>query len=272
MLKKTLNSTAWHVIREGKQILPSQLQNFTNDLALHMLHIEKPAAQDTYDYTYYCPNLLGNTVYERNENLFDFLCDCLDIVLDKNGVRQVFRSAFETSSFRFESFYFVNSGLFQRFTKYYDDADYLELNCIMHKMFFGRMSDTCTLENYHNLWNTEEAKQVVKILLDLIEQNQTVFMEEVMSPGKITFRKGDRMFELLHFFIFNEYYDSLFDQFFRLLSSCLDDCALTNLLQYTLRAHFGVNYCSTAVDENMFLRQSPGRWFNWWPFWRQPEF
>ncbi|EFX63822.1 hypothetical protein DAPPUDRAFT_118824 [Daphnia pulex] len=210
MLKKTLNSTAWHVISEGKKILPSQLQNFTNDLALH---IEKP--QDTYNTYDYCPNLLGNTVYERNENLFDFLCDCLDIVLDKNGVRQDVGS-----------------------------------------VYIGNLSEY--------IWNTEETKKVVKILLDLIEQNRMVFMNEVMSPGKITFRKGDRMFELLHFFIFNEHYGSLFDQFFRLLSSCLDDCAFTNLLEYTLRKRDANNNnwaypLNSGIEKTLIILRDLGR-------------
>ncbi|XP_046457768.1 uncharacterized protein LOC124204693 [Daphnia pulex] len=267
MLKETVNSTAWRVISEGKHILPSQLQNFSIDLALFMRHIWKPVAQDTY-YTYCFTNILGNTVYERNENLFDFLCDCLEIVLDKNGVRQVFRFAFK-NSFRFESFYFVNSGLFQRFTKYYDDPDYIELNCITQEMLFGRMSDPCTLElaleSYHNIWNTKEAKQVVKILLDLIEQNRTVFMKEVIPPGTITSEKGDRMFKLLHFFTFNEYYDSIFDQFFRLLSSmCLDDCNFTKLLQYTLRMRDANNnnwayLLNSGIGKTLIILRDLGR-------------
>ena len=261
MLKETITSKKWlRVISEGKEALPVPLQNLTIDLALP-IRKEKTSL-----------NALSVAAYKGNENIFYFLCDCLDVVLENVEVRQVFGSAFNI--FTLTNFYFVSSGLFQRFIKYHDEADWGGYSLLTHIML-NEMTSTkreLTSEFHLRKWNRKGTKEIVKILLDFLEKQKTIYMNKVLSRD-LQLKIDEiriRMEEMFHFFTFNEYYDSLFGQFFRLLSSlCSNDHDFLKLMTYTLTMRnanggaIGLNYweypANTGIQKTLTHLRDLGR-------------
>ncbi|XP_032782270.2 uncharacterized protein LOC116920230 [Daphnia magna] len=219
MLKKT----------EDKKIkLPKRLHKFAKSLEEHIKSLPRHASpRDRHT------NAL--TVALQTSNLFQFLLDCLDETLNETERKRVVRSAFQ-HHFHFSTFLYRSNGrLFQRVLSYYDDADAVDVERIVKKLLHEPLTAIYSPDSsYVIVWNNERAKDVVEEMLKFMEKNGEN-LKHVLKPEHSGFSSMHTSVTLLHFFIFNEYYNCLLSQFLRFLSSIYaDDHNFTELLDFTL--------------------------------------
>ncbi|KAI9557814.1 hypothetical protein GHT06_014563 [Daphnia sinensis] len=210
--------------------LPNQLQKLARSLAEH---INQKQQRDQSIPSVRHTNAL--TVTLQTQNLFCSLLDCLDGTLNETESKRVVRSAFQY--FNFTIFLYLSNGqLFQRVLSYYDDADAVDVVRIVNDLLYEPMilEHSPYSPDYAKVWNTEGAKDVTEKALEFMEKNGEN-LKQVLKPEKSRFRPLHTSVTLLHFFIFNEYYNCLLSQFLRFLSSIyVDDHNFTELIKFTL--------------------------------------
>ncbi|KAK4011373.1 hypothetical protein OUZ56_020487 [Daphnia magna] len=242
MLKKTGHSQ--------RTELPNQLQKLAKSLEEHITHLSQlpfhsnllrildrlnhvncriQYAEPSDRHT----NAL--TVTLPTQNLFYTLLNCLDGTLNETERKRVVRSAFQ-HPFHFSTFlYWRNGQLFQRVLSYYDDADAVDVERIVKELLHEPMTLRYSPDSYVIVWNNEASKDVVEKVLEFMEKNGEN-LKQVLNLEQSKFRPQYTSRTLLHFFIFNEYYNCLLSQFLRFLSSIyVDDHNFTELIKFTLK-------------------------------------
>nr|CAH0106812.1 unnamed protein product [Daphnia galeata] len=240
MLKETIKSEKWRLLIKKEVEIPFRLKNLANSLAQQITTQREDDASVRSPPSIH-PNAITVTLHKRNLNLFFTLFECLERKFNQIEMNFIIRSALDKRCFSFDFFLnFGNSELFRRIIKHYDEADSSELERIVKEMLYRDVYKPTwiTLESYRSLWNKETTKEIVKVVLDFMEKHQsnlnTIWHSE--SNPHMEYHRNHFSVQLLHFFTFNEYYDCLFDQFFRLLSSeYSNDCDFKKLVKFTLR-------------------------------------
>ncbi|XP_057380330.1 uncharacterized protein LOC130702730 [Daphnia carinata] len=227
-LNSMLNKT-----EDGRRTnLPIQLKKFAEDLAQN---ISQPLPRNEPNPNVRHTNAL--TVALKTENLFHVLLDCLDGTLYETETKRVVKAAFQRP-FDFSIFlHQSNSQLFQRVLSYYRGADAVDVERFVNELLHQPMMMRYLSQSYVNVWNNEEAKDVVKMVLDCMESHTTYF-KQVLNSERPPFRPRHTSVTLLHFFIFNDYYNSVLSQCLRLLSSIYsEDNNFIELIKFTLNMH-----------------------------------
>jgi hypothetical protein len=260
MLKETINSEKWRQVIKKEVDLPFRLKNLANSLA-HQITAQREDNASARSPPSLHPNPITVSLRKANMNLFFTLFECLERKFDKIEMNSIIRSALDRSCFSFDFFLnFGNSELFRRIIKHYDDADSREVERIVKEMLYRDVYKPTwiTLESYRSLWNKEKTKEIVKVVLDFMEKHQsnlnTIWNSE--SNPYMEYHRNHFSVQLLHFFTFNEYYNSLFNQFFHLLSSNYsNDCDFIKLLKFTLRMRDS-NYNNWAYPFNSGIEKT----------------
>ncbi|KZR99397.1 Uncharacterized protein APZ42_004745, partial [Daphnia magna] len=208
--------------------LPNQLQKLAKSLEEHITALPQHAEPSDRH-----TNAL--TVTLPTPNLFYTLLNCLDGTLNETERKRVVRSAFQ-HPFHFSTFLYWRSGqLFQRVLSYYDDADAVDVERIVKELLHEPMTLRYSPDSYVIVWNNEASKDVVEKVLEFMGKNGEN-LKQVLNPEQSKFRPLHTSVTLLHFFIFNEYYNCLLSQFLRFLSSIfVDDHNFTELIKFTLK-------------------------------------
>ncbi|XP_045028711.1 uncharacterized protein LOC123471447 [Daphnia magna] len=203
--------------------LPNQLQKLAKSLEEHITAL--PCDRHTNALIFTLPT----------QNLFYTLLNCLDGTLNETERKRVVRSAFQHPFPFFTFLYWRNGQLFQRVLSYYDDADAVDVERIVKALLHEPMTLRYSPDSYVIVWNNEASKDVVEKVLEFMEKNGEN-LKQVLNPEQSKFRPLHTSVTLLHFFIFNEYYNCLLSQFLRFLSSIyVDDRNFTELIKFTLK-------------------------------------
>jgi hypothetical protein len=114
------------------------------------------------------------TISDKNANKFLFMCDCLDLSLDKVNIRRILSSNVFPSYFKpfldslSYSMHKQNSKVFERFISYYDeDADKREVRRILNEMLYQPLF---CLKNSE--LNQEGNKKIVELVLGFIQKKE----------------------------------------------------------------------------------------------------
>jgi hypothetical protein len=149
--------------------------------------------------------ILGVAIGDKNANIFMFMCDCLDLALDKVKIRRILSSNvfdpichdpffYDESS---SSMYTQNSKVFERFISYYgEDADQMEVQRILNEMLHQPLFYLTDTE-----LNQEEIKKILELVLGFLGRSQEA-LRQISGPN---FK--DEMKHIFKVFICNEYYD-----------------------------------------------------------------
>nr|CAH0106811.1 unnamed protein product [Daphnia galeata] len=240
MLKKTINSEKWRQVISKEVELPFRLKNFANSLAQQITAQREDDASVRYSPNLH-PNPITVSLGKANLNMFFTLLGCLDRKFDQFEMNSIIRSALDKRCFSFDFFLnFGKSELFRRLIIHYNDADSAEVERIVKEMLYQDVYQPTwiSLEFYCVTWYTESTKEIVKVVLDFMGKHQSKLNKiwKTESNQFKEYRRNHFSVQLLHFFTFNEYYDSLFPQTFQLLSSVYsNDCDFIKLLKFTLR-------------------------------------
>jgi hypothetical protein len=237
MLKEIVDrNEEWHEnINKGE--LPERLFKLSEVLYRQFLR------QNRKPYTKNHPNALVFSAMNRNEKIFQFLCDCLDATFDKSDILRAMTISFLSHNTGIENFVFSlkvfrhqSIAVFQRFLGYYD-SDLQDIDgkphveTLIEKIFFGL--PITDLED----WNAKEQQNMMECFLDFMDKKVTVF-DSFFQPWKEYCVEP-----LLAMLILNENYDNHLKQFVQLL---LKTTAYSN--ESTL-ATFIKNVCSSVVGK-----------------------
>jgi hypothetical protein len=172
--------------------------------------------------------------------IFTFFCDCLDATLDKTQIQTVMMKSFMdgTSKFNFSYFRQVESKYFKRFLNYVNSEADKVMSMFANYPYY---LPPCDLE--YSEWNGEEQKKTVHHLLQFMTNQREAF-DKYFRPNFSLCLYGDNCLkQLLHFFIFNENYESHLKIFLGLLSRSTaysEDFQFANLLKkiFCSKEHF----------------------------------
>jgi hypothetical protein len=206
-------------------------------------------------------------IHDKNANIFTFLCDCLDMSLDKVDIRQILSSnAFRLNSEdnKHRSFddtlsykmYKQNHKVFERFISYYDeDTDETEVKHILSDMLYGPLD---FFKDSKCIQKDQEIQNKVELVLCFLGRSR----EASRQISDSNFEK--RIRHILTIFFYNEYYDRLLRQFLELLSSAfIENKLLQNFLMDTFKIQYGgfsygnpektfiIHHCKDFSDGNL---------------------
>jgi hypothetical protein len=211
-----------------------------NDECSPMAHLSREIEQSK--------DILGVAIHDKNANIFMFMCDCLDLALDKVKIRRILSSnVFHPichDPFFYDSLssrmYAQNSKVFERFISYYgEDADQMEVQRILNEMLYQPLFYLTDTE-----LNRDEIQKIVELVLGLLSQSRKT-LKQILEPN---FK--EKVCHILKVFIRNEYYDSQLKTFLELLSSAYsDDELFAKFLVDTFKIHHitGGNLYNTLV-------------------------
>ena len=110
------------------------------------------------------PKILEVPIYQRNTNIFKFICDCLEMTIDPASLRKSMSSLFCVSC---KFFYEQSSDTYKRFLNYFNHPSESEMNIILHHILYYPMQ--IYLDDL--FWNEEEKKSILRLVLDFMDTN-----------------------------------------------------------------------------------------------------
>jgi hypothetical protein len=199
------------------------------------------------------PNILDVPIIQRNTNLFKFICDCLDMMIDPVKLRKSMSSLFRVSS---KFFYEQSSEAYKRLLSYFSSPSESELNTILDHILYYPMQ--IYLDDL--LWNEVEKKKILKLVLDFMGKNLATLKRILKDPNS---NAEKQMKFALHFFMCNDYYDNELKQYLELLSSAYSsEPSFLNLFRATFNiseSHFGSFQLNGKMEKTVVILRNLGR-------------
>ncbi len=220
MMKAIVHSEKWsNIVHQGlSKDIPIRLKSFAGGFCSQT------------NFLYRSKNALCVALKQENGTIFNFLNDCLDLLVDKSEVQQMMKSLLDSCTDLFHHLYMQSSEQFQRYLSYFDDTDDNDLKNIL--------SSLCKCLPPHEMdylyWNREEQRKIVTIWLELMMKHREFLTQRILSEKKQTSDKWlkFRWVFIVRFFIVNEYYENQLTLFLELLSCIYDDeNSLVNVIE-----------------------------------------
>jgi hypothetical protein len=209
-------------------------------------------------------NALRISVVNRKEQIFNFLCDCLDATFDKSTVTMavtisfVLKCGFD-SMITLKHFCHQHIKIFRRFIGYYGDVLQSDDNIKQTYKIICRLINGLPLSGFdeHSDWNGSEQRQLVDELLDFMLANKKAIDLIFCSDRDEHYIKP--MFAM---FIFNENYDSHLHKFFKILSDSKfysNENNFSNLLKNVLQSVKRKHRTKDRIGKTITILQTLGR-------------
>ena len=206
MMKEIVDNEEWRNLIDRRHELPTRLQTFAIDTSASIKQ-ETDVHRPTWSY-----KLTARTVPYKSANIFKFIFDCLDAMIVKAEIRKYLISTVDCRFEFFQEFHYQRSDLLKRCLDYYDDAEDSEVTGVLEKMF-GLNGPFSSIGDSNR--NKNEGKQNAKLLFVFMGKHRNIW------KGMQKREKFDS--SIVQFFICNEDYDGLLEQYLELLSWLYDD-------------------------------------------------
>nr|CAH0106739.1 unnamed protein product [Daphnia galeata] len=167
--------------------------------------------------------ILVVAIRDQNANLFTFLCDCLNMSLEKVEIQTILHhnARLEYKQYRKTFMYNMcvqNSKVFERFISYYEveNADKEAVEFILHQMFHIDLKNVSESEP-----NQEEMTKIIERVIRFFDRNRETTKKFLNNTGgrKIHPDLIDNPGFIVNALLFNECYSSNLKSFLELLSS-----------------------------------------------------
>ncbi|XP_046457772.1 uncharacterized protein LOC124204695 isoform X2 [Daphnia pulex] len=200
------------------------------------------------------PNILDVPIIQRNTNLFKFICDCLDMMIEPVKLRKSMSSLFRVIC---KFFYEQSSDAYKRLLSYFSSPSEIEfINILSHILYYP-------MQIYQDdlFWNEVEKKKILKLVLDFMGKNLATLKRILKNRPNVV--DVMQMKFALHFFMCNDYYDNELKQYLELLSFAYSsEPSFLNLFGATFNiseSHFGSFQLNGKMEKTVIILRNLGR-------------
>ena len=149
-------------------------------------------------------------ILEKRENMFTFLFDGLDAVMNKNEIRQLLNYTLND----YLDYYDQSSRILKRCLDYYDNAQANEVEGILDKLMYNGSRGRIKMLKYTHP-DQEKRAENIKLVLDCLAKHKEI-LKQLQKKKNVVF--GNYKYLMLEVLFSNGHFSGLLKQYLELLS------------------------------------------------------